>query len=747
MQYPTSDIQLESKPTVNPIEKALEQALNQGPAAIDQQIRCILAHSQMLGQRTPGEVYRERPLPAAYARLELLVDFAPHITAGQVETLYHDLSQINDTGVRLLLQSRLAKFLSTEQQVALIRDAWKVINTIEDLPQRTRILFQLAHLDVPPQDASNRPGIVTEMFRFARSIGNPEGRIRSLTALAVYAPPAAAKRLYERVLAELAKIRNDGLRSTTISSLATRIPNELEADIIAGALAIRAPVARARALTALAQALPDRIELVNLAAEAIAVISEEDERIEALTVFVPCLFGQKDHGEYPQALTAALGIAVDFTRRPLRARALVALAPYLTPDLQQEALAAVHALPNERERATLLGELAPHLPSNMLVASLAVAHSMREQDARVHALSILAHYLPDNQARAQTMLDALAAASNLHNPFERVRALIGLADVLPSHLQDQAYTNAVEATRLIENENARARALSLLGQHLPPTLLPRILDAAYELKDTQQRTNALSTIATRLQPSEQNIPVAHVLEAAAKLPFAYQRARAIISIAPCLTPELMPKAFELAHGITEPHDQASALIALVQRLPPSERVGVIQEAWELIAKIDDGYDRASALVAISPMLPSTLRPELEQHMGMVVGAIMDDYDQASAISLLAPLLTDAIPARESDSLPSTDLLVTQGVFTALSIPYQAARAAVLSESISLWLKLDDSRRYALWREATQRLKSLPLADVLLCLSVLMPVIRVVAGDQYLPKVAQVLGVQHEKTKG
>lgn len=754
MHPATPDTLQDNKPTVHLIDKALQQALAQGPAAIDQQIRCVLAHSQMLALRPSTEVYREKPLSAAHARRLLLVEMAAHDSAQHDpdarETLYADLAQLTDAALRLTLQARLAQAFSPERQGALLREALPHLasTSIVNAGQRARLLLSLARLRIPQQDAASRSGIVTEMMRLARAIENPEGRMRSLIALALHAPPFATQQVYKRALGELAKTRSDLLRGSTISALAARIPVELEADITAAALAIRAPVARAQALTALARALPARSELIGLSLNAIMAIADEEERLDALVSIIPCLSRHDGQPEYSDTLTQALALAVGFTRRLLRARALVTLAPYLTPDLQREALASVHALPSERERALLLSELAPHLPADILIASLAIVHTMREQDARVSSLSVLARYLPDDEgsnARSQTMLDVLAAASNLTHPFERVRALVGLVDILPAHLRDQAYTNAVEAVRLIENEHARARALSLLGQHLPHALLPRILDTAYSLRDPHQRISALASIAARLDVTERTTPVTHLLETVDTLQFAYQRARALTSIVPCLTPDLLPRLVEQARAIHEPHDQASVLLAVAAAQPDDTRAPLVADAWALIAQIEDGYDAASALVSIAPLLPEAARPELEQRMGMVVGGIMDDYDQASAISLLAPLLTDVAPPREAEALPTPEILLTQAIHSALALPQHPARAALLADAVQCWQTLETARQYEVWREVVQRLKALPLADVLLCLSAFIPVISAFAGAHSLPKIAEVLGIQRAKT--
>jgi hypothetical protein len=382
----------------------------------------------------------------------------------------------------------------------------------------------------------------------------------------------------------------------------------------------------------------------------------------------------------------------------------------------------------------------------MLVASLAVAHTMQEQDARVHALSVLAHYVPDH-AQARTTLDALAAASNLPNPYERVLALVGLFDILPESLQEQAYTHAVETTRLIDNENTRARALSLLSQHLPPHLLARALDLAYQLRDLQQRLNTLVSFVERLDTSKRHEALVKMLECAREMPFEYRLARAIVTLAPHLTVETLPEALALTETLHDAYDKASVYIAFAQNLPRDQRPQYIIKTWTLLRQIDDGYDRASALVAISPFLPDSAQADVLALAHDLIKSIPDEYDKASAITLLAPLLHITPPTATTPTpLPSRFEVVQAAVVAALDVNQPMFRAQALAECVPLWTILSTSESYNLWQQVAKRLKALPLADVLLCLGTLVQVFRVVATDEQVERITQVLSAGGAREK-
>jgi hypothetical protein len=93
-------------------------------------------------------------------------------------------------------------------------------------------------------------------------------------------------------------------------------------------------------------------------------------------------------------------------------------------------------------------------------------------------------------------------------------------------------------------------------------------------------------------------------------------------------------------------------------------------------------------------------------------------------------------------LPDKFTVIREGVKLALRVPQQHLRVQLLSEGIALWLELDTTdQRYRLWVEVAQHLQALPLADVLLCLGELVPVMRDLTDSQTFDQIIQVLGVR------
>ncbi|MBC8171236.1 MAG: hypothetical protein H7X77_06175 [Anaerolineae bacterium] len=237
-----------------------------------------------------------------------------------------------------------------------------------------------------------------------------------------------------------------------------------------------------------------------------------------------------------------------------------------------------------------------------------------------------------------------------------------------------------------------------------------------------------------------------MLDCARQMPFAYRRARALVSIAAFLTPTITDELLALVDTLHDPYDRVAVYIALSQNLPPEQRPEIVANAWSLLPHIDDGYDRASALAAIAPYLASSEYPVLVKLTRGVIETIEDEYEQASAIGILASLFSDEhfLPPHPV-RLPTTGDIVAYVLASLLETPYQNIRTQILAETVPFWLRLKEEEQFQLWRDFAWRLKALPLADVLLSLSVIVPVIRAIGGDA--DQITQILNAQRDKKPG
>jgi hypothetical protein len=723
--------------------QAFMTALDAGPDSLALQVRYILALCQLKGLKPSTIAAPETPLTVMEARLEALVQTAGSLDMIERRTLLRDIQAIGEDDSRLEMTLMLMPHILTGITDVMLQDIYRDIINLPNPIARSRLLLQLAEI-VPQITHDKQPVAATlaAVLRKARSIISTEARVRSFVALAPHLPEEAASTMFTGILDEIDAVRSDSQRANTLTTIAEQLPKHYHQRALESTRAIESPNDRARALTALTAVIdtPLRINAQTATLVAIGEIANEDERATALTSFAPNLEAANEEAGFPELLQRALSIAISLTRRATRARALVALAPLLTIDLQGEALAAVNTLTNERERAVLLSQLAPTLPPNMLVASLAVAHTMRSQDARVHALTVLAHHVPES-ARDQTMRDALAAATNLPHHYERVTALIDLINTLTPVLQEQAFTNALEATRLIDNDNAKARALSLLGHHLPATLIERALEIAYQIDDHQQQLNALIGITPHL-PEDKRPPVLQkMLSNIRQIPFDYKRARALSSIASHLGPDQMTETQAIIDQLEDAFDQATACLALAQNTDDdAARQPLVERVWGLIDRIDDGYDRSSVLASIAPLIDDARRADLAARAQAVIEGMDDEYDCASVMTILAGLL---IHGEQPTAMPTLDAkaLTHKGIMTALDVPQQSHKAALIKQGCAAWVGLPADARYALWREVATALVRGPLADALLILGACQPIFTSFGDDTVQRDIAHILGLR------
>lgn len=730
-------------PTKEQLEAKLRQlAAPHTPADVATQMALLVMVCRLNDQR-PQRPRLPKPISSQMARVQLLMSQVHALTPAQRTYLLNEIERADDEALRLNFLAQLVPHLPASRRQPLVEAVWRGVKGVGNANARATLLF---HLFTPLDDLQNTPSTAfMAIYNIARRIPDRDARTRSLIALAQHVPPAFSRKIQVGVLDIIEGMPRDTARGNALVTLAPTLHPTLHERAHRVAVALQAPEERARALTALAalniSTTADAIRLETL--DTIEQITSEEARTEALVAYAGLLTDiQVTSDSFPLVLERALLLAVSLPRRVFRARALVALAPYLPRDLQGEAIAAVNDLQSERERADRLAELAPRLEPDMLVASLAVAHTMQQQDARVHALTTLAHHVPEH-ARQQTLLDALAAASNLPRQFERVIALVNLLDILPEALQEQAFTNALEATRLIDNPNTRARALNMLSATLPEHLLPRAREIANTLEDPQRRLSALEVLVNRL-PADQRPPLyEQMLQIVGEIRYEYRQSRALLAVAEQLPAEFVTQATELARNIDDPYDRVSALIALAQNTPPSERMGLLREAWRLLRQVESGYDRASALAAISPLLPPGAEADLTRAISGAIGSITDPYDQASAIILLAPLLAQAKP-HHTPNLPDKSVVLRDGLRVALRASGQTERAELVAAGVALWVSSyppdDNAVHDNLWRDIFPRLGLLPLADAALCVEALLPILRHLAGPGGVTEALRAFGL-------
>jgi ribosomal protein L17 len=349
----------------------------------------------------------------------------------------------------------------------------------------------------------------------------------------------------EQGLGYVLQSSNSAQKANLVTQLADHLPSNLKELALSKALAAAREIedesSRAKALSSLADKLP---ELLLEALAAAREIQDESSRANALSSLAPLL---------PELLPEALAAVKEIQDESSRASALSSLADKLPRDLLPEALAAAREIQSESDRADVLSSLAPLLPE-LLPEALAVARSIQDASARTYALDSLADKLPE------LLPEALAAAREIENEYSRAHALSSLADKLPSNL----LLEALAATRSIQDEEYRAKALVPLADKLP-NLLPEALAAAREIQDKTDRAKALILLADKL-------------------------------------PDLLPEALAAARSIQDASDRAKALSSLADKLSQIQKTPLFAH-WRDTLHILSVHTRPNLLSDISALTP------------------------------------------------------------------------------------------------------------------------------------------------
>lgn len=721
------------QPSVRLVQGAfaqLEQALAAGPRALRRQMHALSACWK--ASNTPN--LKPMPVIRPFSSYDPLVKMAPYLSRGQVLQLVQAIHDLHDESERIPLLVEVAAYLPSQQAIQIMRIAWSAVN---DMPQpypRARTLLNMSRLLQQVTINSQRENGIARILSVAQRMRNPDAFIRSLVVLAPHLPEETSINVQRSVLSSLKRLKHDTFSSQFLVALAPHLPNQLQAPAMELAFKIKSPTDRLRSLVALAQYLPGhyRDNLLHAALE--TIISEESEsmRVQMLMDFVPALdMVQGQPTLYRELIDKITTSAVLISRGVLRARALVAMAVHTGADMHGAALADLHNLDDERECALLLQNLAPYLSSNMLVASLAVVHTMRDESARTDSLCTLARYMPEN-GRMQTVKDALEAASNLPNPFERVKAYIALLDVLSPELKEKTLAIAVETARSINNERTQARALTMLSAYLPVKLLSRAADILAALSEPEIQVSGLIGLYEALNEDERDLAVREMLLCASRIDVEYRRAKALVQIAPYVPATLASQLMDMAKDIDDPADKAHVLLAASAKLPAQVRGPFIRRAQATAADIEDGYDQAAALAALIPLLPNSEKERYQDTIIEVINRIGDDYDKASAIALLAPIMANeqGHPEDVMPKLPASAELLRQGLAASLQISDAVLREQCLGDGLQQGIDggmVEDS--FALWSYLLPQIASLPSEAGVHCVSLLMPLVRMMMQEQ------------------
>ncbi|NLX10133.1 MAG: hypothetical protein GXY36_10795 [Chloroflexi bacterium] len=719
----------ESRPVLaaeEDLSRLLDAALVDGPEALSRQVRHLLELSQMQGGLAQ---------PPANARMLALAGLADHLDVDMVRRLWAFAAQLDEPDVRLQAISRLAPRAS---RLGLVRDSLTPVEELlrepGDLPDPALsvdvLLTMTPRLETPNLDEILAP-LQQRLLDGIRSISDPASQVRALSeTIEKFSPQLQHEAVSLAFETASCCIPNELARALALSDLPRHLPPQFHSRLLDLALEVEAPDARAHLLRRMLPHLSEafRQPALTAALDAIGQISGDDARADELVALAPRLEAIGWLSHYPERLLQALQVVFSITREDAWAMAFTALAPFLSQELLEESLIVIKKIVDDEARSHALIRLAPHLPDQLSVAAFTLALEIQAYEPRARALSAVASYLSAS-ARARALADALAAALAIERRYDRVAALVDLAPHLPDDLQRRALTEALTAARSIPDEGERGRALVFLTPHLPVDRLADALADAYTITDLRERVPVLSALMPYL-PEEPRLRVAQdVLDVAAGADAAEQ-ATILAAICPVLPDELVQPVIDAVMQIASPYERMHVLTALLRSHPERLRAAAVESA----RAVPDPARRANALLEVVPYVTPTLRYILLEEALKAALAVTDDYDRASAFSHLAPYLNSQIEVqnRQQDALS----LALDACFT-VADPGQRARllGQIAAEAARL---LTPAQSYTLWRQAVNRLRTQPAAEVVTSLAALVPILEQMEGVGAIGVVAEAI---------
>jgi hypothetical protein len=345
----------------------------------------------------------------------------------------------------------------------------------------------------------------------------------------------------------------------------------------------------------------------------------------------------------------------------LQAKKLIALAPYLSAPLLQEALEIARTIDYEEHRVDALIKLAGHLPEKakqkVLQEALEIARTIDYEEDRVDALIKLAEHLPE-KAKQKVLQEALEFARTITNARSRARALIQLAP----RLSDRARRRTLKMVRAIEYPYTRIATLieliPYLSEQTKQKAAQEILEAAQTITGQKGRVDVLIKLAEQLPEGAKQKVLQEALETARVITNAKDRAEALIQLALRLSEEPKhpvlqealealrirdalqtlegdkgrAKALEVAMALKDARSRARVLIQLALHMSEETKHQVLQEVIEATRAIQDEKSRAITLIEIAPYLSEQLYSEALE----IADAIEDEEYQALSLEALAP---------------------------------------------------------------------------------------------------------------
>jgi flagellar biosynthesis protein FliQ len=510
----------------------------------------LVLHSLKVVRNLSDADVRAKALTVLVPRLPI------HLVSEVIAEIFQATQQTNNYYSEEILTS-LVPYLTVEFLPEVIATIGKIAQY-----KRSELINSIKHL-IPEKHL--------EVLAVARKVEDAHDRADILTALIPYLPE---ENLVSEVVVEIfqttyqIETHNNGyFCSEILKALAPYITWNLLPEAIAIITSIddsdySSNKYREEALITLSQHLtPD---LVSRALEVILGIENPKVRADLLTVLLLYLPKSQMSQVVTKIFQAIQQIKSDFADNS-RVEKLIALLPYLSPDLLLEALTIARRIDDTTAHAQILTALIPYLPENLVsevVTEIFQAIQQTTSDfgdySRVKILKSLLPYLsPD------LLLEALTFTRNIESVTTRAKLQKVLIPHLPTEIVYEIITEINQAIEHITSDyfnfvnNFRTEILTTIIPHLPSEFVPNVQTKITEINEAIEQIkfdysdfvdNSRTEILTAIIPHLPSEFIPDVLTKITEINNSDHQGALLNDLLLHLPPYLLPNTFTIARG-------------------------------------------------------------------------------------------------------------------------------------------------------------------------------------------------------
>lgn len=557
-------------------------------------------------------------------RGEALIGLAPYLSDAQVERSLPTLQTLEDEADRAAAQSVLLA------RLAALGHCTEAIEMARVIPNNFVRAMVLAAV-LPFLTDADRKAARQDVWNIAAALPG-QFRAKVLMALAVYLPDAEKKIVLRRALQETLAFKNEQVQAWCLEVLSPITPALLLQEFLPKVRKIKNARWRTDALLAMAPYLSD---------------AERSQALEAVKRTAQAAT-RRHWADYHWPIVALARLAL-LSSEPAKS------------EVVQEVLQAVKSHSSSRTISDSFANIAEGLPARLLTELWLLLREEKNMTAKTDLLGIIASrlggphqdemlrevlskawikfdyhsqfhmrlvsreeleqgysepVLPDISRLATSLnepilREAIDSTGNLRWDYARSKALAALVPRLAKLGRGE---EALGLVGKIDYEKWRVPALAQMAVSLPDELKSRLLEEVRELKHEHWRTQALEAVIPHLPPALLETVLADELGCIRPEEWLSEAVAgfALLSTEPERA-RLLQEALEYARAL--PADmflyspRVNALTNLVDKLPESERPGVIDEAIAVAQEVVNDFYRGETLVKLTNRLIELGYPE------------------------------------------------------------------------------------------------------------------------------------------